>query len=391
MAASGGSGSIAVTASGADCAWSATRDATWITITAGASGKGNGTVAYSVDANAAATERRGTLTVSGQTHTVTQAGKPAVAAPAVTAVVNAGDRSAALAPGGVMSIVGSNLAATAEGAYTEPLPASLAGTSVEVSSGGATLAAPLFSVSAQEILAQMPFEVAEGGASVRVKTAGGASNVLTISLTARAPRLLTTGDSGNGTVAAVRPDGSDVSGDNPAQPGEVVTIFGTGLGVTDPPGRTGYSGTGKETVAGVTATVGNSPAEVTGVTLSGAAPGIYEIGVKIPQTVVAGPDKIAIKIAGAACQNGATLPAGEKEILLSERSNTLACNVTNRSPFKLEKEAFVTRLSVWYRWDDNEPSVDFTLKHNGVPAYAGTLVRGGATRTRNPGAAAKRR
>jgi subtilisin-like proprotein convertase family protein len=46
----------------------------WITITSGSSGTGNGTVNYSVAANTGANSRTGTITVNGQVHTVTQAG-----------------------------------------------------------------------------------------------------------------------------------------------------------------------------------------------------------------------------------------------------------------------------------------------------------------------------
>jgi hypothetical protein len=49
-------------------------NATFITITAGSSGTGNGTVTYSVANNTATTSRTGTLTIAGLTFTVTQAG-----------------------------------------------------------------------------------------------------------------------------------------------------------------------------------------------------------------------------------------------------------------------------------------------------------------------------
>jgi len=73
FAASGGGGSFAVT-SPAGCAWTAQSSAAWLTITSGGSGNGNGAVNYSVAANTATTPRSGTITVGGQTHTVTQAG-----------------------------------------------------------------------------------------------------------------------------------------------------------------------------------------------------------------------------------------------------------------------------------------------------------------------------
>ncbi|MGH9941820.1 MAG: BACON domain-containing protein [Pyrinomonadaceae bacterium] len=67
----GGAGSVNVTAGGG-CAWTAASNASWITITSGASGAGNGTVNFTVAANNG-TARTGTLTVAGQTFTVAQA------------------------------------------------------------------------------------------------------------------------------------------------------------------------------------------------------------------------------------------------------------------------------------------------------------------------------
>jgi len=68
---SGGSGSVIVTA-GAGCNWTATSNANWITITSGASGGGNGAVNYSVAQNLDVLGRSGTVTIAGQTFTVTQ-------------------------------------------------------------------------------------------------------------------------------------------------------------------------------------------------------------------------------------------------------------------------------------------------------------------------------
>ncbi|HEX8250720.1 MAG TPA: BACON domain-containing carbohydrate-binding protein, partial [Pyrinomonadaceae bacterium] len=69
--AAGGNGSVNVTtASG--CAWTAASNVNWISITGGASGSGNGSVTFNVLANPGP-ERTGTLTIAGQTYTVTQA------------------------------------------------------------------------------------------------------------------------------------------------------------------------------------------------------------------------------------------------------------------------------------------------------------------------------
>ncbi|HEV2801443.1 MAG TPA: M36 family metallopeptidase [Pyrinomonadaceae bacterium] len=65
--------SVSVTA-GAGCNWTAVSNASFLTITAGSSGTGNGTVSYSVAANTSTSSRTGTLTIAGQTLTVTQSG-----------------------------------------------------------------------------------------------------------------------------------------------------------------------------------------------------------------------------------------------------------------------------------------------------------------------------
>jgi hypothetical protein len=76
VGAAGGTGSIAVSA-GNTCQWTASSTASWIAVTAGASGTGNGTVTFSVAANSEAA-RTGTLTIAGRTFTVSQsaAGSP---------------------------------------------------------------------------------------------------------------------------------------------------------------------------------------------------------------------------------------------------------------------------------------------------------------------------
>jgi hypothetical protein len=70
-------GSVTVTTA-SDCAWTAVSNASWITVTSGASGSGSGTVGFSVDANSVkkASNRTGTITIAGQTFTVNQAGNP---------------------------------------------------------------------------------------------------------------------------------------------------------------------------------------------------------------------------------------------------------------------------------------------------------------------------
>jgi uncharacterized protein (TIGR03437 family) len=67
-------GTVNVTA-GAGCDWTASSNNSWISVTSGGSGSGNGTVNYSVAANTGAA-RTGTMFIAGQTFMVTQAVNP---------------------------------------------------------------------------------------------------------------------------------------------------------------------------------------------------------------------------------------------------------------------------------------------------------------------------
>jgi hypothetical protein len=80
--ASGGSGAISVTA-GASCAWSATSTVSWVTITGGASGTGNGTVTYQAAASTGAAQS-GSITVAGLSFAVEES------AASITGLTSAG-------------------------------------------------------------------------------------------------------------------------------------------------------------------------------------------------------------------------------------------------------------------------------------------------------------
>jgi hypothetical protein len=69
------SGTIEVRGSNASCHWTAASPASWIEITSGTTGTGDGTVRYEVAENNGLTERSATLTVAGSPVVVTQAGK----------------------------------------------------------------------------------------------------------------------------------------------------------------------------------------------------------------------------------------------------------------------------------------------------------------------------
>ncbi|HXW04618.1 MAG TPA: BACON domain-containing carbohydrate-binding protein [Vicinamibacterales bacterium] len=82
--------------SGSLCAWTATSNAPWISITGGASGSGNGTVRLAIAANDGP-GRSGTVTAGGRTFTVSQEGGCTVTLTASTATLPAAGGSGSVA------------------------------------------------------------------------------------------------------------------------------------------------------------------------------------------------------------------------------------------------------------------------------------------------------
>ncbi|HYK90654.1 MAG TPA: fibronectin type III domain-containing protein, partial [Acidobacteriota bacterium] len=65
-------GSVGVSTN-AGCGWSASSNAPWIAITSGGTGSGSGTVNFAVAVNTTSGPRTGTMTIAGQTFTISQA------------------------------------------------------------------------------------------------------------------------------------------------------------------------------------------------------------------------------------------------------------------------------------------------------------------------------
>src|ERR1700722_19340403 len=99
-------------------------------------------------------------------------------------VVNAAGFDAAVSPGSLVSIFGSNLAPQTLAASVVPLPKSLAGVSVPFHGIGA----PLQFVSASQINAQIPWEVsAAGSVSVVLMNNGFSSQPTDVAIATYAP------------------------------------------------------------------------------------------------------------------------------------------------------------------------------------------------------------
>jgi uncharacterized protein (TIGR03437 family) len=86
--AAGGTAAINVAVNNAQCSWQASSNASWLTITSGASGTGSGRIELLADVNAATSSRQATLTVGTTTYTVTQSAGCSIAVNPTSAQFN---------------------------------------------------------------------------------------------------------------------------------------------------------------------------------------------------------------------------------------------------------------------------------------------------------------
>ena len=225
----------------------------------------------------------------------------------IAGVVNAASfAQESVAPGSMVSIFGTGMATRTVQASTLPLPTTLDGTSVTV--GGTAL--PLFFVSAGQINAQLPFQVANGSVPLTVRNSAGSTATRSITISTAAPGVFTTTSNGKGNAIAVHPDFrliQKITGEN-ALAGETLILFCTGLGALD-----NFSSAGTvapnvplaNTIQKPTVLMDGRPAQVV---FSGLAPGfigLYQINFVVPQGV--GGDVSTTLTAGGASSNPVTI------------------------------------------------------------------------------------
>jgi uncharacterized protein (TIGR03437 family) len=193
---------------------------------------------------------------------------------------------AAVAPGTLLEIKGSYLAAQSLNSTTLPLPKTLGGTSVLV--GG--LPAPIASVSPGQVNVQAPFELTPGQPyQVIVLSNGALTTPDSVQFTATAPGVSLTGGSFVNAVHGT--GGAIVTETAPAKPGETISVFLTGLGPTDTTVATG-AGAPSDPPANVLnqpiVTLDGLPVAYTFAGLAPGAAGVYRIDMKVPEDAKSG-------------------------------------------------------------------------------------------------------
>jgi uncharacterized protein (TIGR03437 family) len=211
-------------------------------------------------------------------------------------VVNAASSApftAGIAPGDFITLYGANLAPGTATAYTVPFPTTLGLDGVQVTVNG--LPAPVEFVSPGQISAIVPYAVGSSIARIQVNNNGVLSNVVTEFVNLTAPGVFTVPPGGLGYGAVLHGDYSLVTAQSPAQVGETVAVYLTGLGTTNPLIPDGSAGpASSQTNNTIQVYIGGLQATVS---YSGLAPdlaGLYQINFTVPAGVTAGDNTLEI-------------------------------------------------------------------------------------------------
>lgn len=192
-----------------------------------------------------------------------------------------------VAPGSVVTIAAAGIAPGITGYVAPydnwgPLPMALGGVTVQFGSSWA----PIYHVAkvgtTEFVTVQVPFDVVPGQVPVTVNVQNGGSKTATIPVVASAPALFETVMSdGRARAVAVKPNGTFVSLQNPARPGEIVKVYATGLGQGSPLISTNQYGQSEDVPLPVAGVAGEG-VRVVSARYARNLIGVYEIEVEIP-------------------------------------------------------------------------------------------------------------
>ncbi len=197
-------------------------------------------------------------------------------------VVNAASFSTALAPGSLVSIFGRMLSTEEGGARGLPLPTEMGGTNVTLNGRRV----PLLFVSRTQINAQLPFDI-QGPGTLRVSYAGGSAEV-PVTVSEAAPAIF---GAGTPRAAVIHANGTLVSDTVPARPGEVVSVFLTGLGRPDSDISAGLPAPASPLISArgpIEAFVGAVSVTPSYAGLTPGFAGLYQANVQVPATLADG-------------------------------------------------------------------------------------------------------
>jgi uncharacterized protein (TIGR03437 family) len=230
--------------------------------------------------------------------------------PAISTVLSGASLQAgAVAPGSIVTIKGTALGPDT-GVSMQPdakgnYGTNLAGAQVLING----VAAPMLYAQSSQVNAIVPFE-SNGASSIAVQATYNnmTSASSTVPMQQAAPALFTTSSTGTGQGAILNQDNSVNSSGNPAHPGTIVALFGTGGGLFQTSLGDGTTAGATNLKLPVTAQVGGADTQVV---YAGSAPGLvaggFQINVTIPPGTTAGNVPVVVFVNGVASQTGVTV------------------------------------------------------------------------------------
>jgi uncharacterized protein (TIGR03437 family) len=245
--------------------------------------------------------------------------------------------TAGVSPGDLITIYGSNLASSPQFASTVPFPTTLGDVQVNING----LLAPIYYVTPGQIAVIVPYAASTSIASIQVFNSGVASNTVTSFINLTTPGVFTLPSGGLGYAAALHADYSLVTPQNPAQIGETVAVYLTGLGAVNPAipdGSAGPASTLSNTTQTVTADISGISATVAYAGLAPQLAGLYQVNVTIPSGVTSGDN--TLDISGPDSYSGeALIPIGTaaSSSAASSESALPAISLKGAVPKKLPK------------------------------------------------------
>jgi uncharacterized protein (TIGR03437 family) len=161
-------------------------------------------------------------------------------------------------------------------------------------------------ISPTQINVQAPSDNATGAVNVVVTNNGHASAPATAQLQAVAPALFMTPASN--AIASVLPNYTAVTSAAPAMPGDLIALWGTGFGGTNPivPAGTVVPGAPATPTLPVV-TVGGTPVTVVSCVLVTGTVGLYQITIQLPANAPTGAVAVQASIDGVQTQTGVNL------------------------------------------------------------------------------------
>lgn len=211
----------------------------------------------------------------------------AAAIPQIDRVVNAADKTAAVAPGGLIIVQGSNLSPTNIATKEIPLPTALGESCLTVNG----LSVPMLMVSPSQINAQLPFQ-AEGNVTMVLRTPGGVSDNYNLTVLPTAPSVFRTNLAADYEVPTVvrSSNGQVVTPSNPIRSNDELVIYLTGMGITNPeiPAGTPAPAEAPVVLTDPTVTINGYRLPVVASQLVSGQVGVYEIKVMVPFKVPKG-------------------------------------------------------------------------------------------------------